>query len=90
MGTGTLGTKALSINDQGQIVGLYQDASNVIHGFLYSGGTYTTLDPAGSAGTLANGINNAGQVVGFYLDAQAHGHGFLETTMPNPPPPAGN
>jgi probable HAF family extracellular repeat protein len=39
--------RALGINDSGQIVGWYQDTSirATAHGFLYSGGTYTTLDP---------------------------------------------
>src|SRR5207244_918500 len=49
----------------GQLVVCYRDASNHPHGFLYSGGTYTTLDDplAGAAGSFAYGINNAGQVV---------------------------
>src|SRR5256885_955043 len=37
-------THAYGINDAGQIVGTYYDASNNPHGFLYSGGGYTTLD----------------------------------------------
>jgi probable HAF family extracellular repeat protein len=39
----TRGTRALGINDAGQIVGDYQDASGE-HGFLLSGGTFTTID----------------------------------------------
>ena len=36
----------------GQIVGYYIDSSGTEHGFLYSGGTYTTLDdPLGAKGT---------------------------------------
>src|SRR5256884_7445278 len=38
------GTIASGINAAGQIVGQYTDASNQVHGFLYSNGTYTTLD----------------------------------------------
>ena len=39
----------------GQIVGEYRDAGGRTHGFLYSGGFYTTLDDplAGSLGTEA-------------------------------------
>ena len=37
------GTLASGMNDTGQIVGTYADASGV-HGFLLSGGSYTTLD----------------------------------------------
>jgi len=38
------GISPQGINDTGQIVGQYADASGKIHGFLYSGGTYTPLD----------------------------------------------
>src|SRR5262249_6843 len=79
----------LGINDAGQIVGYYVNATGY-HGFLYSNGTYTTLDDpsTGSFGTLATGINNAGQIVGWYEDSAGHQHGFLEITIPNPAPPA--
>jgi probable HAF family extracellular repeat protein len=40
----TNGTFAWGINASGQIVGSYGDASIFYHGFLYSGGSYTTLD----------------------------------------------
>jgi probable HAF family extracellular repeat protein len=39
----TNGTQAVGINDAGQIVGWYDNASGS-NGFLYSGGTYPTLD----------------------------------------------
>jgi probable HAF family extracellular repeat protein len=59
-------TEANGINDNGQIVGYYQDSSG--GGFLYSGGSYTTLtDPLAPNATYARGINDAGQIVGFYL-----------------------
>lgn len=35
-------------------------------GFVYSGGTYTTLAVPGAVYTQANSINNPGQVAGFY------------------------
>jgi hypothetical protein len=53
----------------GQIVGSYSNASGG-HGFLLSGGTYTTLDdPLATNGTTANGINALGQIVGGYANA---------------------
>jgi probable HAF family extracellular repeat protein len=57
-------TSAHGINDAGQIVGTY--GGKGVHGFLYSGGSYTTLDaPGGSTGwTDAFGISASGQVVG--------------------------
>src|SRR6516225_4456511 len=69
-------TGAMGINRAGQIVGSYQDAKGV-HGFLLSGGTYTTLDdPLATNGTYANDINDAGEIVGYYQNASGD-HGFL-------------
>src|SRR5262249_60421683 len=74
-------TLAFGINDMGQIVGDYQNAS--AHGFLLSGGVYTPLDDPSATtgtptGTLARGINNFGQIVGIYFDASG-AHGFLRS-----------
>src|SRR5947207_14788884 len=71
-------TDARGINDAGQIVGDYTDASRR-QGFVLSGGSYTTLPAIGSY-TVATGINASGQIVGFY-DNQ----GFLysNVTYPN-------
>src|SRR6516164_7350899 len=38
----------VSINDAGQIVGHYEDSSGHVHGFVDTGGTYTTFDFPGS------------------------------------------
>ena len=65
-------TQASGINDMGQIVGTYFDA----HGFLYGGGSYTTIDDPLATQTVAQGINNAGQIVGYYSD-QGGVHGYL-------------
>ena len=74
MATG--GTAASGINDAGQIVG-YLLQWHRHHGFLYSGGTYTTLDdPLATGGTTASGINDAGQIVGTYFNGTGS-HGFL-------------
>lgn len=77
-------TTATGINNAGQIVGWYLvQPGQVHHGFLYSGGTYITLDdplagnPFTISGTLANGINATGQVVGFYGTDSGVIHGFL-------------
>jgi uncharacterized membrane protein len=42
------------------------DTSNEEHGFVLSGGTYTSIDPPGSFATIATGINDAGEIVGEY------------------------
>src|SRR5438105_7723381 len=70
-------TVADGINGSGQIVGGYGDSSFHFHGFLYSNGTFTTLnDPLAGNSTVASGINDAGQIVGQYQDATGN-HGFL-------------
>ena len=58
-------TRALDINDAGQIVGSYEDAGLRSHAFLYENGSFTTIDYPGAYGTYATGINNAGQIVGW-------------------------
>jgi len=76
------GTGAFGINALGQIVGEFVDANNVQHGFLFSGGRFTTLDDP-NAGTgpflfdQAVSINAGGQIVGAYTDANGTTHGYL-------------
>ena len=76
-GGGVSGTHAEAFNDAGQVVGYYFDASGGVHGFIYSAGTYTTLnDPSAENGTVAEGINDAGEVVGYYFDANGNAQVF--------------
>jgi len=71
-------TVARGINNSGQIVGTYSDASGG-HGFLYTAGVFTPLDVPGAAATEADGINTSGQIVGTYFDQSGGEHGFLAT-----------
>ena len=59
----------------GQIVGVYSDNTGG-HGFLYSDGSYVTLNAPGALDTYAYGINDKGQIVGNYLNGSGT-HGFL-------------
>jgi probable HAF family extracellular repeat protein len=80
-------TYASGINDQGQIVGvfdtysLFSDGSIRMqdHGFLRdTSGNFTTIDVPGEFNTTANGINNAGQIVGDFGPPGSEGHhGFI-------------
>jgi probable HAF family extracellular repeat protein len=79
---GVDGTFATGINDKGQIVGYYFDNRHNEHGFLYSGGVYTTIDDPLGSGTYATGINDEGQIVGYYIVGNGVEHGFLA----DPPP----
>ena len=69
------------INDRGEIVGAYTDSSRIVHGFLLSDGTYTSIDVQGAAITMARGINSRGDIVGTYqvTPSKPGGdfHGFL-------------
>lgn len=70
-------TRAVGINDSGQIVGDYQDSKG-FHGYLLdSNGTFTTLDVPGAASTHAYGINDNGLIVGQYTDSTGNTHGAL-------------
>ncbi len=69
-------TKAMGINDDGQIVGASQSGSH-LYGFLWDDGTMTNLGDLGGRGSWAYDIDDAGQVVGgSTVDAQSHDHAF--------------
>jgi probable HAF family extracellular repeat protein len=78
-------TFAYGINGSGQVVGTYfnpssQPAETTDHGFLYSSGTYTTLDYPANNRTDAYGINDSGEIVGYYSNSgpgTTGSHGFL-------------
>jgi hypothetical protein len=81
---GALLTSAFSINNAGNIVGFYQDASKNLHGFFYNRVTasfasidYT--DPVCATGTDARGINKRGDIVGTCTDSANNFHGYLLT-----------
>ena len=58
-------------------MGSYADpVTSIEHGFLSSGGTFTTIDYPGATGTAAAGINTAGDIVGGW-SATSTFHGFL-------------
>ena len=61
-------TEAFGINNRDQVVGLYSNGTST-EGFLYSGGTYTTLSFPGNTDTQAWGINDRGQIVGLYFNS---------------------
>jgi len=60
---------AIAINDQGSIVGYYNDTNNATHGFLLRNKIYTTLDVPGAAATVASGINDQGKIVLYWSNS---------------------
>jgi probable HAF family extracellular repeat protein len=70
-------TRAEAINNKGQIVGYYNDSTNLLRGFVYSNGQYTTLNvPSATYYTYAFGINDNGQVVGYYTSDTGY-YGYI-------------
>src|SRR5438034_2505816 len=67
------GTYGTGINTAGDIVGTWLDSGGDAHGFMLSGGIYTTIDYPGAADTYLTGINDLGQIVGH----SSVGTGFL-------------
>jgi probable HAF family extracellular repeat protein len=82
-GTGpNQGTQPNAINNSGEIVGFYFDASGVRHSYLQIGSQYTTIDPPNEStvnpSSLATGINAEGQIVGGYHGTDGgRNHGYL-------------
>jgi hypothetical protein len=74
---GATRTRAVGLNDHGDIVGDYRDASGVFHAYLLSQGTFTTFDPPGSILTRGIAINNRGVVGGHFLDSNKVRHSYL-------------
>jgi uncharacterized membrane protein len=77
---GAVGTKAVGINERGQIVGIYGDANAIpgpdgtlpagtVHGFLFDRGTFIDIDPPDALAAGASAINSSGEIVGQFVDA---------------------
>jgi probable HAF family extracellular repeat protein len=75
---GSISTFPYSINNNGQIVGYFTDASGVSSGFMFQGGVYHTINIPGSTDTFVYGINDLGQMVGSFIDRSGT-HGFVES-----------
>jgi len=74
---GATRTRAVGINNSGDIVGDYRDASGVFHGYLLSQGTFTPFDPPGSLRTRGIDINNSGIIGGHFLGSDKVEHSYL-------------
>lgn len=69
-------TVSQGINNAGQIVGLYDDADGVTHGFIWSKGVFMTIDVPDAVRTEVYSINANGEIAGVYDDEDGV-HGFV-------------
>src|SRR5579883_2299640 len=67
-GGGAKSTVAQGINAEGTVVGAFVDSGGKQHGFLLSGGNFTTVDFAGAIATGLRGINDRGAMVDVHVD----------------------
>jgi len=79
-------TQLMGINDQGDIVGFYQDpADYVLKGFIYRKGEFQPVSPPDAIyGSYPYRITNDGRIVGWYIDADGHVLSFLATPAAGP------
>jgi hypothetical protein len=73
-------TSIRGINTGHTMVGVFDDATGALHGFVRStAGQYIQLDVPGGQDTVANRINDRGAVIGFYAATDGSHHGFVVT-----------
>lgn len=75
-------TMATGINAKDEIVGVYVDSANAMHGFTLTNplkkAKYASIDdPLGVGTTTVNGVNDSGVLVGFYVDSVGNTDGML-------------
>lgn len=75
---GATKTFVYGINPAGDMVGAWDDAAGVEHGFLLHDGTFASFDYPGAKWTDAYGISSQGEIVGQYgLPNDPTTHGFI-------------
>ena len=74
---GSVFTAGWDVNAKGEAVGVYRDATNKFHGFLWKDLQFTSIDYPAATATRAFGINSRGAIVGAYVDAAGKTHGFV-------------
>jgi probable HAF family extracellular repeat protein len=71
-------TDARGINARGDIVGAYDDADGVRHGFLLRNGVFSSIDvPAAVVTQGGRALNSRGDIVGTFFSADSVQHGYL-------------
>jgi YVTN family beta-propeller protein/probable HAF family extracellular repeat protein len=70
------GVNGMDRNNAQVLVGDYLDESGNTHGYIFTGGSFSTLDFPGNNITVPQDVNDLGQVVGQYFDSDGVSHGF--------------
>lgn len=78
-------TSVFGINDLGQIVGGYTDATGDLHCFLLVAGTFTNVDFPGAPFTQCVGINDRGSISGGYFLGNGSGNATAFLATPTRP-----
>jgi probable HAF family extracellular repeat protein len=75
---GCIESSGAGVNDKGEIVGWCTDSKDVVHGYLWNGKKYISLDyPGANNFTLAWGINNTGLITLQWIDSSGNYEGAL-------------
>jgi probable HAF family extracellular repeat protein len=74
---GATSTFAWTVNNKGDVGGLYVLPDGTHHGFLSSGGHISPIDFPGARNTEVFGLNDAGDLAGDYFDISGVTHGFV-------------
>ncbi|MBV9282458.1 MAG: hypothetical protein JOZ41_20460, partial [Chloroflexi bacterium] len=76
---GSTFTQALGLNNQGEVVGTYNDRAGTAHGFTYDtrSGAFHEVNVPRSTSTVINGVNDHGWIVGFYTAPNKDTIGFV-------------
>jgi probable HAF family extracellular repeat protein len=74
---GATSTFAWTVNNHGDVGGLYVSPDGTHHGFVWSGGHISSLDFPGARNTEIFGINDAGDLAGDYYETSGVTHGFV-------------
>ena len=78
------------INNNNVVVGSYFDSADVVHGFVYRQGKFSTVTVPRATATQVMGINDLGDIVGTYqVSGPLNFHGFIRhdgvfTTIDDP------
>ena len=75
---GAADTNLLGMNEEGLLVGNYNNTDQVLHGCVVAlPDTFLSYDYPGAIATTLNGVNSSGVITGSYTDAAGVSHGFL-------------